>query len=150
VWVLTQDNKFIIQKRGPEVHTKPNILEASAGGHVNSGNTPIEAVIEECHEEIGIDVAPSEIEYVGKIIDQFEEMDGIIKNNEFDDIYLIRKNIQPSDIILGKKEVSEVLFVDAKEYLIRGIKEDPSIAYRPEEYKMLYKHIYGEDYSEHN
>ncbi len=150
VWVLTPDGKFIIQKRGPYVQTKPNILEASAGGHVNSGNTAIQAVIEECHEEIGVVVQESDIEYVATIVDQFEEMEGAIKNNEFDDIYLIRKAVKPEDVVMGKKEVSEVLFYDAKEYLIRGIEEDSSIAYRPEEYKILYKHIYGKDYTSHN
>ncbi len=146
VWVLTPDNQFIIQKRGPHVQTKPNILEASAGGHVNSGRTPIQATIEECHEEIGVNVEEHEIEHVGTIVDQFEEMEGTIKNNEFDDIYLIRKDVKPSDLTIGRKEVAEVLFIDAKEYLILGIKEDPAIAYRPEEYRILYKHLFGVDY----
>ncbi len=150
VWILTDDDKFIIQKRGADIQTKPNMLESAAAGHINSGSTSIQTVIEECYEEIGVDIIESEIEYVGMIIDQFEEMDGVIKNNEFDDIYLIKKNVYPDDISIGKKEVSEVLFIDAKEYLIRGIKEDPALAYRPEEYKILYKYLYGENYIPHN
>ncbi len=142
VFILTPEGKFVIQKRGPEVNLKPNMLESSAGGHINTGHTAIETVIYELHEEIGITVNESEIEYVGQIVDQFVEHDGVWKNNEFDGIYIIRKDIKPEEIIIGKKEVSEVVFVDAKEYLQKGIAEDPSIAHRPEEYKMLYTYLF--------
>jgi 8-oxo-dGTP pyrophosphatase MutT (NUDIX family) len=146
VFILTPEGKFVIQKRGPEVQLKPNLLEASAGGHINTGHTAIETVIYELHEEIGITVTENEIKYVGELIDQFTEQDGVIRNNEFDQIYLIRKAIHPDDIVIGKKEVSEVIFVDAKEYLQKGIAEDPSIAHRPEEYQMLYTYLYPESH----
>jgi isopentenyl-diphosphate delta-isomerase len=143
VFILNSQGEFAIQKRGPMVQTKPNLLEASAGGHINTGHTAIETVMYELHEEIGISVSPDEIEYVGMIVDVFEEKEKGIKNNEFDEIYLIRKNIHPDDIIIEHKEVSSVVFINAKEFLARGIALDPTIAHRPEEYKILYKHLFG-------
>ncbi len=144
VFILTPDGKFVIQKRGPDVQTKPNILESSAGGHINTGHSAIETVIYELHEEIGITVTENEIEYVGAIIDQFTEQGGIIKNNEFDNIYIIRKDVKSEEIVIGKAEVSEVAFIDAQEYLQRGINDDPVIASRTQEYKMLYSYLYPE------
>ncbi len=146
VFVINSQGQFAIQKRGPLVQTKPNLLEASAGGHINSGHTALDTVIYELHEEIGITVTLEEIEYVGQIIDIFEETEKGIKNNEFDEIYLIRKDIHSDDIVIEHKEVSSVVFIDAKEYLVRGINQDQAIAYRPLEYKILYKYLFGQDY----
>ncbi len=142
VFILNSQGEFIIQKRGPMVQLKPNILEASAGGHINSGHTAIETVMYELHEEIGVTVTPSEIEYVGTIVDVFEESEKGLKNNEFDEIYLIRKDVHANDITLAHAEVSSVVFVDAKEYLTRGMNLDPHIAHRPEEYKILYEYLF--------
>jgi isopentenyldiphosphate isomerase len=145
VFILTPDGKFVIQKRGPDVQTKPNMLESSAGGHINTGHSAVETVIYELHEEIGITVTEDEIEYVGEIVDQFTEQAGTIINNEFDSIYIIRKDIQGSDIVIGRKEVSEVVFIDAKDFLERGINLDPTVAHRPAEYQILYNYLFNHE-----
>lgn len=142
VFIINNDGQFIIQKRGPMVQLKPNTLEASAGGHINTGHTAIETVMHELHEEIGVSVTPDEVKYVGTIVDRFEEPEKGLINNEFDEIYLVRKDIHPDDIVIEHTEVTSVVYIDAREYLTRGIALDPIIAHRPEEYQILYKYIF--------
>lgn len=143
VWLLTSDNKFLVQKRGPSVQTAPGKYECAAAGHIDVGHTSLETAIKELEEEAGIAVCRDDVELVGTIVDQFTMCEGTILNNEFDDVYLIRKNIIPEDLSHHGHEVSSFHFFDAEEYLSRGRHNDFELVMRRNEYELLYKHLFG-------
>ena len=64
IFIENSDGKFLIQKtsldKGGEFST--------TGGHVLAGETPIEAIIRETYEEIGLSLSKEEIEDLGYII----------------------------------------------------------------------------------
>ena len=144
VWLLTSDNKFLVQKRGPSVQTAPGKYECAAAGHVDVGHTSLETAIKELEEEAGIAVHSDEIELVGTIIDQFTMCEGTILNNEFDDVYLIRKDVTLDDLSHHGHEVSSFHFFDAEEYLSRGMHNDFELVMRRNEYELLYQYLFVE------
>lgn len=141
VWIINDQNELLIQKRSISVQTYPGLYESSATGHIDLKKTSIETAIEECKEELGLSFLESDFEYVGTILDQFENLEGTLKNNEFDDVYLVRKNIKREDLTLSQAEVGEVIYVDAKTYLEKGIQGDSTIVPRKNEYELLYTYL---------
>lgn len=65
VWFYTPDKKLIFQRRGKNAETHPNLLDATAGGHVEIGQSDIEAAIAETREETGILLETSELVPLG-------------------------------------------------------------------------------------
>lgn len=141
VWILNDQNQLLVQKRGLSVQTYPGLYESSATGHIDQGKSSLETAIAECKEELGWILTESDFEYIGTIVDQFENLDGTIQNNEFDDVYIVRKNIFLDDLTISKIEVSEIVYIDAKTYLEKGIVGDSTIVPRKHEYELLYQYL---------
>ena len=62
--IITHDHNIIAQKRSLDIVMNPDMIELSAGGAVNSGEEPLQAIMREVKEELGIDVRPSEVVYI--------------------------------------------------------------------------------------
>lgn len=62
--IITKDHKIIAQKRSLSIVMNPDMIELSVGGAVNSGEEPLQAIIRETKEELGIEVSPSEVIYI--------------------------------------------------------------------------------------
>lgn len=69
VWFYTPNKEIIFQHRSKEVETYPDLLDATAGGHVEMGQTYLEAALMEMHEEVGVDVAPGQLRFIATTID---------------------------------------------------------------------------------
>lgn len=65
VWFYTPDKKLIFQRRGKHAETYPNLLDASAGGHVERGQDYLQAAVAEAREETGVNVQPEELKLLG-------------------------------------------------------------------------------------
>lgn len=68
VWFWKKDSTgthILLQKRAATKATKPDMYHISAGGHINVGESSIEAALRETKEEMGIDLLPDELHYVG-------------------------------------------------------------------------------------
>jgi len=59
IFVCNEQHQVLLQKRSQFVH-KPGLLDMSAGGHVDSGETYAEAARRELTEELGITNVPLE------------------------------------------------------------------------------------------
>ena len=64
--VLTKDHKILLQQRGHNWQRFPGRL-ATFGGQIESGETPIQALIRELHEELGAQVNESDVIALGVI-----------------------------------------------------------------------------------
>ena len=144
VWILNSKGEFLIQRRGPYVQTSPNLYEHTATGHIDSGQTSVQAALKEIEEEVGIHVSSDELIFIGTIIDQFTMYEGTLQNNEFDDVYLVRRDIEEQEIKHNEHEVLSFTYFDAREYLLRGRHGDPALVPREQEYELVFKYLFDD------
>ena len=96
-WIMNSKGEFLIQKRSPNKKTFPNMWSQTGGG-VDEGETTLQAALRECKEELGITIDLSNIELILSFKRKFD----------FVDVWLVKQDIDISNIVLQEEEVSEV------------------------------------------
>lgn len=97
IFIENDNSEFLIQKTSKEKGGK----FSSTGGHVHSGETPLEAIKREVKEELGINIYNNQIKEYG-----FLRYDMPLRY-----IYYLRKNIDLNNIQLQKSEVDYVEYM---------------------------------------
>ncbi len=102
VYIENSEGKFLIQRRSRKY--KDGKL-ATTGGHVKTGTTSIQGIMEEVEEEIGLKTSPSDytLYYSGQTNDVF-----------FDDYYM-KLDVDLSTLVLDDLEVDEVCWMTPEE-----------------------------------
>ncbi|EDK72591.1 NUDIX hydrolase [candidate division TM7 genomosp. GTL1] len=57
----------MLQKRSLSKSTRPGWYHISAGGHINVGETPVEAAVREVQEEMSLEIDPMKLHYVHSV-----------------------------------------------------------------------------------
>lgn len=98
VLVMIQNSKgeFLIQKRSKQKDGK----HASTGGHVKTGQSSVEGIIDEIKEEIGLTVKSEELELLFSGREDEQQV--------FFDLYYMKKDLNISDLVLQEEEVESV------------------------------------------
>ena len=105
ILAMIQNSKgeFLIQKRSKQKDGK----YAATGGHVKTGQTSIEGMIDEIQEEIGLTVEPEELECIYS--QRFDEA------QVFFDLYYMKKDFEISKLVLQEEEVESVYWMTLEE-----------------------------------
>lgn len=93
---MDQDGRFLITKRHPDKKFG-NMWEFSSGGTLASETTTVSA-IRELYEETDIKVNEDELKLLATYV----------HNNQFMDIYFVKKDLSLSDIRLNPEEAVDV------------------------------------------
>ena len=101
MFMENREGKFLIQKTSKE---KGGVF-ATTGGHVDSGETPLEAIIREVKEEIGVDLSPTEIEEYGYLT-----FDMPLRF-----IFYVKKDVDVNNSKLQKEEVDYITYMSVEE-----------------------------------
>ncbi|MBQ9071921.1 MAG: NUDIX domain-containing protein [Bacilli bacterium] len=101
VYIENNEGKFLIQKTSKEKGS----IWATTGGHVKSGQTCDESIIEEIKEELGIYININELKHI--MIDKREFA--------FQDVYYLKKDINVNDLTLQNEEVEFVKWLSVEE-----------------------------------
>lgn len=101
IFIQNDNGKFLIQKTSEKKGGK----YSSTGGHVDSGETPLEAIKREVKEEIGINIDNDKIEEYG-----FLSYDKPLRY-----MYYLRKDIDIKDVKVQKEEVDYVKYMSVQE-----------------------------------
>ncbi|MDO5714671.1 MAG: NUDIX domain-containing protein [Tissierellia bacterium] len=112
-WIQVGQEEFIIQRRSYEKKIFPGWWTCSVSGSLLSKETPIEGLIRETKEELGIDLFEENIRLYEKIRD----------GNALFYIYHICQEFLLEDLKLDPKEVMDVNIVKVSE-IYRMIKEN--------------------------
>lgn len=67
--IRTHDNKILLQQRGDDWGHYPGYL-SEFGGHLEAGETPMQALIRELKEELGAEVKANEVVDLGTVVDE--------------------------------------------------------------------------------
>ena len=138
IWVINDNKELLLQKRSPNKDSNPNMWDISSAGHLSAGDDSLDGAVREITEELNVAVTKGQFEYLFtiKASNRYTE---IFINNEFDDVYLIKLNLDLSKIKLQESEVSEVRFVYYKDFQKMVEDKVEGLLIRKEEYEKLLK-----------
>lgn len=105
IWIINDKGEFLIQKRQPWKRGWPGMWDCAAGGSAIKGDDSTTAAIRETKEELGVDIDISKAKLLFTI--NF--------HNGFDDVWLVRQNVDIKDLKLQYEEVADAKWVTFNE-----------------------------------
>lgn len=140
LWIVNDQDEILLQKRSANKKFYPNVYDCSVAGHVGANEETWITAIRESKEELGIDIKKDEMKLLFTIRERLCYHD--IDSREFVDVYLVRKNVNLSDLTYQEEEVSEAKYVSLREFFSLMETKDPSLFMHTEEYEKL-KEFFG-------
>lgn len=111
VWIYNSWGEILLQKRSMAKDSYPGLWDISVGGHVDAGESPLQAALREMSEEVGIVADEKDLKKIGVRKSAKGLSRKNYKNNEFQNVYLYKLDGQASDLRIRQEEVDEVRFV---------------------------------------
>ncbi|MGB0881026.1 MAG: NUDIX hydrolase [Polaribacter sp.] len=111
VWFYTDDKKILLQKRASVKKVFPNLWDVSVAGHIGAGEQIETAAIREVKEEIGIDIATTDLTKIGLRKDEIVHPNGIL-DNEFKHVFICKLTTSVSKLTMQKDEVDDLQLFD--------------------------------------
>ena len=141
LYKITEENglEFLWQKRSEKVDRYPGDYDISAGGHVNLGESLVEAAIREAHEEIGAEIDADDLQFI---------IEAPFSKNRFAWAYAVDWTGREENFKFNDEEVSEVRWVPYKEmpdflakYAKKPLKDDDYTFITMENWLRMHGHI---------
>ena len=141
VWIVNSKAMILFQKRASSKESYPGLWDVSAAGHVSSGETALRAAQRETAQELGLNVAESDLTYLFTVRTSSIQKKGAFVDNEFNRVYLTSNDLSVRELKLQESEVEAVRFIPCKVLERLAGKGDPSFAPHPDEYAGLLAHL---------
>jgi isopentenyl-diphosphate Delta-isomerase len=139
LWVITDDNEVLLQKRSSLKDSYPNCWDLSVGGHLEAGGHSKTTVIRESREEIGLQVSCDEIQYLWTQSYSWDSPDGTFCDREFQDVYLYRTTHRVKT--QNSAEVSATQWMDCQQLLQLYREKNPAYVPHLKEFERLWRYI---------
>ncbi len=141
VWIINDNNEIMLQYRCAQKKFFPDVWDTSFAGHIDAGETSLEAVLREGKEELGIDIDTSKLIHLFKTKEQLVYNDMI--SNEHVDVFLLKDNIKLEDLVLQDIEVGEVKYMSVSRFFEALEDSTEKIMEHPGVYKQLKKSLFN-------
>ena len=106
--IFNQNNEILITKRSNTKMVLPGKWECN-GGAIEAGETPVEGLIREIKEELGINVNTDKLIFLKTVIKD--------KKHHMKEVYLYKDNIDINDLRFSDNEVIAAKYVSIDEYM---------------------------------
>lgn len=130
ICIFNQQGEMLIQQRKFNKKLWPGLWDFSAAGAVMQGETSNVAAQREIKEELDLDIDLSKTRPQISMTFPFG----------FDDIYLIRTNVQLKDIHIEEDEVEAIHFA-SREEIVELIKTEKFINYKPGLIELIFDFV---------
>ena len=141
IWILNSRSELLIQRRSSTKENYPNLWDISVAGHVSAGEDSTSSALREIEEEIGVRLNKEHLQHLFTTIEQVVLNEGAYIDNEIHDVYLVRTDLDISDITIQEEEVAEVKFINFQELKKKVLDGDNDFVPHQEEYKKLFEHL---------
>ena len=113
-WIMNQKGELLFQKRAKTKKCNPNKW-SKTGGHVDTKEEPVEGMIREIKEEIGVDIPKEKIKLLSikKYQKNYYKKDILHRYYGYDYITFVDYKIE--DYKIQKEELSEVKYITIEE-----------------------------------
>ncbi|MCL5410407.1 MAG: NUDIX domain-containing protein [Patescibacteria group bacterium] len=132
IWIVNSKGEVLIQKRASDKDSYPNMWAMSCEGHVSAGQEPMQGALRELKEELGIDLKLDQIELSFTYKRSARYSRNFI-GNHFIDVYVLRKDINTSKLVIQKEEISDIRWIKLDDYLGAIKNNDPDFRDYPDE-----------------
>ena len=113
VWIMNKKGELLFQKRANST-TNPNRWSRT-GGHVDTKETPLQAIQRETEEEIGVKIPENKFELINIKKDESYSSDTQIFNRNFIYSYYTLVDYKLEDYKMQKEEVSDLKYITIEE-----------------------------------
>lgn len=141
VWIVNENNELLLQKRAPTMHAYPDYWEISASGHVASGQTSAEAAQRETEEELGLSLPLERFQFLFTVEKRGILDNGLFINNEFQDVFLVRAQVNAHAVVSDAHEVSEVAWIPFRDLESWASAHDNKMIHHHEEYARIAQYL---------
>lgn len=131
LWIVTPDRRVLLQRRAGTKESWPGMWDISVAGHVNAGESAMDAVLRETFEELGLRLTPSDLRHLGTLRYQAVLNGGTYVENEFHEVYIATIDVDLSALRIDADEVEEVRLVTLDEL------DRYALVPHPESYALL-------------
>lgn len=132
------NNRILIQRRSLKEISSPGKWDIAAAGHVNSGESEIEAIKRELFEEIGLNLEDNQIKYFMSY--KKEVSNETVNKKHLEDIYISQISpININEFKIQKEEVEEVKWVSINE--LKDMMKKNSFISRDNLYERLFEYL---------
>ncbi len=135
VIIVNSKGQLLLQKRGM-TKVAPNLWSLTAG-HVTSGENERQAALRETEEELGIKNLSQE-DFKLLAVEKTMRSRGKHINHKFDNLFLLKTDLEVNEFILQKTEVAEVRY-----FTIDEMKE---ICKNKDKYETQFTKIFFQEY----
>ena len=114
--LYTKDGEVLLQQRSHKKEIHPLLWDVSVAGHIDAGETFIEAALRETEEEIGLQLQPENLIKIGVKLHESSYNEGTIQDNEFHQIYIAELKVELNELIPQEAEVEALKLVSFLEF----------------------------------
>jgi 8-oxo-dGTP pyrophosphatase MutT (NUDIX family) len=137
------ETEILLQRRSHSKDTYADKLDTSSAGHVEAGMGFPDTAVKELGEELGLTVSPEELAFAfDRTVDHtWDEHGKTLTDREYDRVYLLWLDVPAESLQLQKEEVSEAVWMTAKEIARRVAEGDEEICTNKDEIADLMEHL---------
>ena len=120
IWITRETERgteVLLQKRSANKDSNPGCLDISSAGHMQAGAGVMESALRELQEELGIEAAPEDLEFIGTHKAGYEkEFYGrMFRDRELMHVFLYNRPVEIEKLHLQEEEVESVQWVPLEE-----------------------------------
>jgi isopentenyl-diphosphate delta-isomerase type 1 len=115
LWIATRDRRVLLQRRADTKESWPSLWDISVAGHVNAGENARDAAVRETFEELGLSIDANDFAHLGTLRYQAVLNGGAYRENEFHEVFFVRREVELASLRLDAAEVAEVALVRLEE-----------------------------------
>lgn len=124
LWLVdSAKTRVLLQRRHPGKDTDPGRWDIAVAGHLSAGQTPLEAIVREAEEELGLQLDPSSLTFLTATRKEYVEATFV--DREWQHAFAGTWDGDLSTLVLQPEEVVDVRWMPLEDYrrLVEG--DDP-------------------------
>lgn len=137
LWIVTPDRRVLLQKRASSKINHPSLWDVSVAGHVDAGESTETAAVREAREELGIEIAETDLRLIGTTRERWVIEERSYLDNEIQSVFIVERSIDPRLLVLQPGEVDDAKLVAISELRAAVSSRDSRLVPHWPEYELL-------------
>jgi len=116
LWLYTNNGEILLQQRSHKKLIFPLLWDVSVAGHIDAGESFVEAALRETKEEIGLILKANDLKKIGVKLHESSYDNGSIKDFEFHQVYIAPLKVNLNTLNPQEDEVEALKLVNYSQF----------------------------------